>query len=324
MKQQTFEDRRRVSWLAFESSVKAARRGYRLQAAEPSDFVAEYRNVARDLSVAKSRGYSRRLVAYLNDLTVRGHNLLYVRRSGWLGAVRAFVTGGFPGSVRAHWPYVLCALIVFGASLALMAVTVILNPDWIYTVLDPMQAAGVEAMYDPEARVLGRERASDGDFRMFGFYIMNNIGIAFQMFAGGLLLGVGTLFYLLFNGVFIGAVTGHLINVGFTETFATFVVGHGAFELTGIVLAGAGGLMIGHALLDPGPLRRVDALQQAARGAVRLVAGAALLLVAAAFVEAFWSSINGVAPIAKYLVGAALWTLVLGYLAAAGNPREGN
>ena len=30
---------------------------------------------------------------------------------------------------------------------------------------------------------------------MFGYYVMNNIGIAFQTFASGLLFGLGTLFF---------------------------------------------------------------------------------------------------------------------------------
>ena len=41
---------------------------------------------------------------------------------------------------------------------------------------------------------------------MFGYYIRNNTGIGFQTFAGGLLLGLGTLFFLVFNGFYIGAV----------------------------------------------------------------------------------------------------------------------
>lgn len=34
---------------------------------------------------------------------------------------------------------------------------------------------------------------------MFGYYIMNNIGIAFQTFASGLLFGLGSLFFPCFS-----------------------------------------------------------------------------------------------------------------------------
>ena len=87
--------------------------------------------------------------------------------------------------------------------------------------MSPAQVAEFEAMYDPAAEVVGRERASDADFEMFGFYVMNNVGIAFRVFASGLLAGIGTAFFLVFNGVHIGAVAGHLLQRGFHDTFLT-------------------------------------------------------------------------------------------------------
>lgn len=318
MKQQSFEAQREQVWRDFDTAVRSARRGYQLQGADVANFVSEYQKIARDLSVAKSRGYSRRLIGYLNDLVVRGHNLVYARRSGFLADFVEFVTGGFSRSVRAAWPFVAVSALLFMGSLCLMAVVVVKVPEWIYTVMPADQTSQLEGMYDPNARVLGRERASDGDFAMFGFYIMNNIGIAFQVFASGLLLGIGSAFYLVSNGVYIGAAAAHMINVGFTDTFFSFVVGHGSFELTGIVLSGAAGLMIGYALIAPGRQRRVDALRRASRQAVRIVLGAALMLVFAAFVEAFWSSTMTIAPALKYFIGAVLWLVVLLYLVGAG------
>jgi uncharacterized membrane protein SpoIIM required for sporulation len=125
-----------------------------------------------------------------------------------------------------------------------------------------------------------------------------------------------------YNGALIGAVSGHLTNVGFTTPFFTFVIGHGSFELTAIVLAGAAGLKIGYALLVPGQLTRLQALQQSAQGAIELVYGVILMLLIAAFIEAFWSSNNLFAPWQKYTVGALLWALVLGYLLSSGRRWE--
>jgi hypothetical protein len=49
--------------------------------------------------------------------------------------------------------------------------------------------------------------------------------------------------------------------------------------------------------------------------------GAAAMLFAAAFVEAFWSPRTTVAPFVKYGVGAAAWLLVLAYFALGGRRR---
>jgi uncharacterized membrane protein SpoIIM required for sporulation len=215
---------------------------------------------------------------------------------------------------------------LFVVSLIAMTSTVLQAPEWIYSVMSADQAASFEAMYDPGASVVGRERESDGDFSMFGFYVMNNVGISFRVFASGLLFGLGSAFYLVSNGVYIGAAAGHIINLGYSETFFSFVAGHGSFELTGIVLCGGAGLMIGHSLISPGRRTRLESLQICARAAIRVVLGAALMLVVAAFIEAFWSSTKEIAPWIKYAVGLALWVVVIVYLAGAGrkHPSSGD
>jgi len=179
-------------------------------------------------------------------------------------------------------------------------------------------------MYDPDSGHLGRsvERAASEDWAMFGYYIMHNIGIAFQTFASGLLFGLGSAFFLIFNGLMIGAVAGHLTYLGYGQTFWSFVIGHGAFELSAIALAGAAGLQLGWAMIAPGRQTRVEALRLAARKSVLMICGVMLFLLIAAFIEAYWSSKTAPAPMTKYLVGAALWGLVAVYLLFAGRTRH--
>ncbi len=319
MKQQSFESQREPQWTEFADQLRRVKHGYRLAEGQDAEsFVAEYRKLARDLSVARARGYSQRLVRRLNDLVVQGHNVVYAYRDGFIRATLLFLKIGFPARVRRAWPYMLASLGLFSVPLVGMAVTIINAPEWVYSVMSGAQASQLEAMYDPSAEHLGRERQSDGDFLMFGFYIMNNISITFRLFASGLTFGLGTIFYVVFNGVYLGAATGHLLNVGFASSFFPFVVGHGALELTALVIAGGTGLMLGHALLAPGHHGRLTALRRIVPDAVQLVIGAALMCLGAAFVEAFWSSSASVPVLVKFAVGGVLWVLVLGYLVLAG------
>jgi uncharacterized membrane protein SpoIIM required for sporulation len=120
-----------------------------------------------------------------------------------------------------------------------------------------------------------------------------------------------------------GAVAGHLTNAQFTEIFFTFVVGHGSFELTAICISGAAGLQLGYALLAPGNYSRIEALKRASKVAIQLVYGVIIMLVIAAFIEAFWSSNNILMPWQKYWVGGFLWTLVIAYLVFSGRRLRG-
>ena len=104
------------------------------------------------------------------------------------------------------------------------------------------------------------ERSAETDFVMFGYYIANNIGIGFRTFAGGILFGIGTLFLLVYNGLVIGGVAGHLTAIGYRDTFWSFVSAHGAFELTAIAVCGAAGLRLARAVLAPSQYSRARAL----------------------------------------------------------------
>jgi uncharacterized membrane protein SpoIIM required for sporulation len=157
---------------------------------------------------------------------------------------------------------------------------------------------------------------------MFGYYISHNISIAFQCFAGGLFAGVGSVLFLAYNGAVIGGVAGYLTERGLSSAFYSFVVTHGAFELTAIVLAGGAGLKLGHSLLAPGRRTRMQSLVAAAKECVVLVYGVTAMLVVAAAIEAFWSSATWLPAVAKYSVAGVCWSAVFAYLLLQGRRAD--
>ena len=291
------------------------------EAPDPARLGMLYRAACEHLALARARAYPTHLTSRLEALTQRAHQLIY-RRTDY-GAVRfaQLFLLDFPKAVRAHWRYVLVAGLVFGLPLLLLGLATYLDPGFILTMHDAQTVRGYEQMYGPGAESIGRDRGADTDWMMFGFYIMNNISIAFKCFAGGVFLGVGSLFFLAYNGIAAGSLAGYLTARGHGETFYSFVVTHGAFELTAIVLAGAAGLRLGHALLAPGRRTRRAALELAARESAVLVYGVVALLLIAAGLEAFWSSARWVAPAVKFAAGGVCWALVIAYLVGQGRAR---
>jgi len=186
---------------------------------------------------------------------------------------------------RREWKFVLASgVALFGPFLALIA-AIEVHPDFVYYVVAPDTLAQVQAMYAPGNTRFGAGREADTDLAMFGFYIFNNVRIDLQCLAGGIFFGLGTLFFLVVNGSFLGAIAGHLTHVGLGVNFWGFVAGHSAPELMGAVLSGAAGLRIGHALVAPGRLTRGAALRAAGRPAAVLVYGAAILTTGAAVID---------------------------------------
>jgi len=316
MRQHQFEAAHAAEWQEFEAFLENPGK---------SPFPAEempprYRRICQSLALAADRQYSPELVDRLNQLALRGHHALYRNRRRESQRVLEFLLAGFPALVRAEWRLVLAAsLLFFGPLLGLIAVLQA-YPEFVHYLLAPEQIANFHQMYDPANHRLG-SREADSSLMMFGFYLWNNIRIGFQTFAGGLLAGVGSIWFLAANGVVIGAVAGYLTQIGYTQTFWSFVAGHSSLELLAIAIAGAAGLRLGMAVISPGNCSRRAALVAAAKPAVRLMYGAAMMFLAAAFVEAFWSPITEFGFQTKIIAGAAGWAILLGYFLLAGRAR---
>jgi len=287
---------------------------------DPAQIAALYRATCEHLALARSRNYPVHLTERLDDLTARAHQIVYrPPRRGAAGLARLFLVD-FPQAVRAHGACLWVATLLFTVPLVALGILTYLDPGFVLSVHDVEAVQRYDRMYDDGSEPLGRDRGADADWAMFGFYIMNNISVAFRCFAGGVFFGLGSVFFIAHNGVLAGSVAGYLTARGFGENFYSFVVTHGAFELTAIVLTGAAGLSLGRALLAPGRMTRVQALARAATAAVPLIYGVVAMLIVAAAIEAFWSSSRGVPPEVKYAVGGLCWALVLVYFTWQGRP----
>jgi len=313
MRQASFEAEHGADWQAFEKFLDGAQP----PPFPPAEMPARYRRLCQSLALAMDRQYSPDLIDRLNGLGLRGHHALYRNRRRETQAVREFLLGGFAALVRSEWRLVGAAAILFFGPLLLLIGLLQQFPEFVHYLLAPEQIAQFQQMYDPANKQLGM-RAADTNVMMFGFYIWNNVRIGFQTFAGGLLAGVGSVWFLATNGVIIGSVAGYLTQVGYAATFWSFVAGHSSLELVAIVLSGAAGLRLGLAVIAPGKLSRKSALVAAAKPAVRIMYGAAIMFLAAAFVEAFWSPHTVLPPALKIAVGLTGWALLLAYFVFAG------
>jgi uncharacterized membrane protein SpoIIM required for sporulation len=318
VKQRYFEDHHQTLWHGFEERLTLLEGGKsnRKTALPSAEFPKAYRQICQQLAIARERQYSLNLIDRLNQLALRAYQQLHKTQPNHFMDMMDFILYEFPRRVRQEAALLWVCSGFFYLPLVSMAWVVYGTPEMIYTLLDHTTVAEYEAMYRPAGQA--NFRNADSDVLMLGYYIYNNMSIGFRTFAMGIVFGVGAAITLLFNGLLIGAVAGYLTSQGYAETFFPFVVGHGAFELTAIVIAGVAGLKLGLALIAPGRYSRLHALRRAAADSVRLIYGVAGLLLLAAFIEAFWSSNHSFSPSLRYSIGGACWVLVILYLGLAG------
>jgi len=285
-------------------------------------IAALYRRACEHLALARARSYPAYLLDRLDRLTADAHQVIYQQREMGFGALWRILTRDFPRAVRADAGYVWTATALFALPTIVLGFLVYSQPDLILSVVDAETVAQFEQMYSEAAESIGRTREAGSDWVMFGFYISNNIGVAFQCFASGLAAGLGSIFFLVYNGALAGAVAGYLTERGLSATFYSFVATHAAFELTAIVLSGAAGLKLGHALLSPGRRTRRQSLVHAAKECVVVVYGLTAMLIVAAGFEAFWSSASWVPHSVKYGVAGVCWVAVLAYFVLQGRHAD--
>ena len=274
------------SWRELDQLLSADRALHALPASEISRVAALYRMLCADLMRAKSLGCGIDVIHHLDLLAARAHNALYGPRPYAFGVAWDVLARRFPRSIRQNWRFFAAAAALFGLPLALGLAGSLSSLDFALSIL-PREM--LEQMSQAYAEGFAQGRAADVDSAMAGFYVYNNVGIAFRCFATGILFGVGSIFFLVYNGLVIGTVLGHVIRSGSGENILTFICGHGPFELTAIVIAGAAGLRMGHALVATGGLTRLASLRQSGPELLNLVVGAAVMLLIAAAIEAFWS-----------------------------------
>lgn len=316
MSQEAFVERYSGQWRDFEEMLDDIEFG---ELDRPVDsFPRHYRRICRHLAIGRSRGYSPAVRARLEKMVERGHTILYQRhRRGPVHKMLDYAAGGFARDVRKNKGFLFAALVAFCLPFAVFMGWILYDPEAAVDILGPMQMAQFDAMYGSE----GIDRHAEHDLTMFAFYIYNNVGIALRTFGAGIAAGIGSIAIMVFNGVFLGAASGYVTAAGYGDQFWPFVIGHGSFELTAIVFAGMAGLKIGAAPIWPGRRRRLAALRHAAKESVGLICGFTVMLIIAAFIEAFWSP-RDFEPMVRYVVGGGLWAFVVGYFVFAGRGRE--
>jgi uncharacterized membrane protein SpoIIM required for sporulation len=319
MREHTFVANRQEGWDRLEALLaRADRSGLRsFPAADLQALGFSYRSATSDLAVAQSRNYSEDLRAYLNRLVARAHAYVYADVTGnsWRRVAR-FFSEVFPSEVRASWrPILACTALFVLAAIA---------SYWIVA----QRPLSVYALLPAEDVPLIRKSLHDSNFAfdssfapvMSSAIITNNIKVAAIAFAGGMTVGIVTLWEILNNGLMVGSLGALFATKGFGRDFWATVAPHGVIELSAIQIAGGAGLLLAQAIVAPGRLRRADALRVNGRRAGVLMLGVAGMLVVAGLIEGFVSPTRTSEGF-RLSVGALTGVLLIAYLGLAGRPR---
>ncbi len=318
--QEQFVQARNRDWFELDGLVGQGAALHKRDGFTISRAASLYRSLCNDLTRAEAARYSADLVAYLHGLAGRTHNVLYGAKPLRTASAIRMVFFEFPVALRKNWRLFFFSCSLFLVPYAIGLFGALSSRDFSEQVLP---AAQLDQMADMYSQGFSSGRNAGQDAQMAGFYVQHNVGIAFRCFAMGILFGLGSIYMLIYNGLVIGTVTGHVMAAGFGTNIWTFMCGHGPWEITAIFIAGGAGLEMGYALVNTGGLTRAASLRRSGSSILAQVVGAAVMLIVAAMIEGFWSP-SAIPDQVKWAFSAVNMLFVIAFLAFAGrgSPEE--
>jgi len=305
------------AWNRLDVLCHAAERGgQRLDATDLDELVRLYQRASSHLSYAQTYFGDPALTATLTSLVGRANAIVYGTRRRSLRSLGRFFTTTFPAAVWHARRFVVVSALAFFVPAIVIGVWLAHSPK----AIDAVGSAALRQTYiNHDFAAYYRSQPS----AQFAAKVQtNNITVAFLAFAGGIAGCVLTVIALARNGASIGLSAGLFASAHKLPEFFGLILPHGLLELTSVIVAGAAGLRLGWALIDPGDRPRAAAIADEGRRSVVIVAGLILTFLVAGTIEGFVAGSSLSTPV-RVSIGAVvevafiLYVVVLGRAAAA-------
>jgi uncharacterized membrane protein SpoIIM required for sporulation len=290
----------RQEWKQLEEAAAGGTRSLGSRSGEDiTETVRLYLRASSHLAEVQTRYHDPALERYLNGLVGRAHGAIYGASPASARSFLRFFGTRYREVFRRTLPFI-------GVVAALMALVLIATDLWVAGSREAQ--AGLLPGAAREAIRGAGEGTSPGDVgsgALSALIFQNNVQVSFLAFALGITFGIGTIWVITTNAIFIGLLAGSFQAAGEGWRFWSLVLPHGFLELIAICIAGGAGLRMGWALVEPGDRPRTTALGEEARDAVLAILGVIPAFAVAALIEGFVTGRTG-SPVVEVAVGAVV------------------
>lgn len=252
---------------------------------DPDEVSELFTEITEDLSYARTFYPRRSVRVYLNQLAQGVFTSLYKQRKQPIGSFAKFWTETVPLEMYRARYLLLTSFLFFllAAGIGILSqenddgfVRVILGDDYVESTEDRIAAGNPMGIYGT------MDQGS-----MFWQITVNNIRVAFIVFAAGITFTILSYFLLLYNGVMLGSFQWWFKSKGLLLTSFLTVWIHGAFEISSIVIAGAAGITVGNGLIFPKSYTRLQSLVFSAKRGLVIMLSLIPFFIIAGFLESY-------------------------------------
>ncbi len=274
MREGQFIKRNKDRWSEYEHPID-----------DPDELAKGFTNLVDDLSYAKTFYPAGNTVKYLNSLGGNIYLSIYSNRREKNNRLVTFWTQELPLIIRRNHKTLLFAFLFFAIFVALGVFSSMYDQTFVRAILGDGYVDMTErniASGDPFGVYKQQE-----SFTMFVQIAFNNIRVSFDCFMLGILCSVGTIYFMLTNGLMLG-VFEHLFfkhGLGLQSILVVFI--HGTLEISALVIAGCAGMVLGNSILFPKTFTRAQSIRQGAKDGVKIMVALIPVFLVAAFFEGY-------------------------------------
>ena len=281
MKETTFINQNKKKWAKFERMSNQNQ-------SDPDELSDLFIEITDDLAYARTHYSNRSVKVYLNSLAQKSFQRIYKKKRTPFSVFVQFWTTSLPLEMYRIRKALLASFIVFAVGMLIGMVSTMDDPDFLGAVI------GYEYVHMTDQNIANGEPMGvygNGGGEMYSFISIaqNNLRVTLMAFVLGIFFSVGSAIYMFFNGIMVGAFQWFFKVRGLLLTSFLTIWVHGAFEISGIVIAGAAGITLGNGFMFPGTLTRMQSLSIAAKRGMKVIIGLFPVILFAAFIEGFAS-----------------------------------
>lgn len=275
MREPLFVKQNAKKWEYFEQSATK----------DPDELADNFIQITDDLAYAKTFYPKSKTTVYLNGLASKFHQSIYKNKSEKGNRFISFWQFELPILFKTYQKQVMYSFIFFIVFCLMGALSAKYDDNFVRLIMGDeyidMTNANI-AKGDP----FGVYK-SQGEVLMFFGIAANNIYVSLVTFAAGILFSVGSVYFLLRNGLMLGSFQYYFFSKGLGMQSVLVIWIHGTLEISAIVIAGAAGLVLGNSLLFPKTFTRMVSLKKGAADGMKIAVGLVPIFIIAAFFESF-------------------------------------
>jgi uncharacterized membrane protein SpoIIM required for sporulation len=279
---------------------------------EPDKLAELFIQLTDDLSYSKTFYPQSKTTQYLNTLTSKLHQSVYKNKKEKKSRIITFWQLELPAIFYKRRKELLISFTVFFISVLIGVISsfgdsgfvrLILGDSYVNMTLENIDQGDPLAVYKQMNGV-----------DMFMGITFNNIRVSFYAFMAGLLLSVGTILLLLYNGIMLGTFHHLFYAHGLLFKSLSVIWIHGTLEIASIIIAGAAGLILGNSILFPKTYSRRQSFLISAKDGVKIIVGLVPLFITAGFLESFITRLTEMPVIINLLIIGFSLTFIIWYV----------